>query len=161
MNRLCSPPREMDVTVTETEVLSELVQHKHDLLEQLRELSRRQAALVGSEDLEKLLNVLSMKQRLLDSLQQVEVRLHPFREQDPDRRQWNSPQDRERCRRVAERCEAILGEIILVERQSESELIARRDAAAARLQGLHQTTQAARAYRANDPTSVRLDLSSD
>jgi flagellar biosynthesis/type III secretory pathway chaperone len=146
----------------ETDLLAELISKKHHVLEQLRELSRRQSDLIGQGEMTKLLAVLSVKQKLLVDLQRLERRLDPFRDQEPASRRWRSPEHRERSRQIAERCETLLGEIMLIEKQCESELIQRRDEAAARLQGAHAAAQARSAYgQSLRRTSRQLDLTSD
>ncbi len=147
-------------TSTETDLLAELINQKHDVLVQMRDLSRQQSELIGRGEISQLLAVLSAKQTLLIQLQKLEKQLTPFRDQDPESRQWRSVQDRQRCRQVAERCETLLKEIMLVERQSETDLTYRRDQAAERLQGVHGAAQARRAYAgATSPVRSRLDVS--
>ena len=87
----------------ETDVLAELIGKKLAVLEQLRGLSRRQSGLIADGDIQRLLAVLSAKQTLLAELQKLQHRLEPFRKQEPEARQWRSPQDRERCRQLVER----------------------------------------------------------
>ncbi len=146
----------------ETDLLAELVQQKHDVLVELRELSRRQAEIIAGGDISKLLSVLAAKQALLSRLQQLEPRLEPFRQQDPEARIWRSEADRGQCRQVAERCEAMLKEIILFEKRGEADLITRRDAAAVKLQGTHSASEARHAYtQLGGAGSVGLDLTSE
>jgi flagellar biosynthesis/type III secretory pathway chaperone len=145
----------------ETEQLAELISDRHEVLVQLRELSRRQLDLIGEGDVDRLLVLLSAKQTLLGRLQKVDRRLDPFRRQDPESRRWRSPADRERTRQMAERCETLLGEIVLVEKQGESDLIRRRDEAATQLEGVHHASQARQAYGEAADAGGRLDLTSD
>lgn len=146
----------------ETDLLAELIGKKLAVLEQLRDLSRRQSDLIADGDIQRLLSVLSAKQTLLSELQKLQKHLEPFRQQDPETRTWRSPADRERCRQVAERCETMLGEIMLVEKQSESEMAKRRDDAVTQLHGVHSSANATRAYiQAPTPAPPSmLDLSS-
>lgn len=146
----------------ETELLAEFIGKKLALLEQLRDLSRRQTDLVSGDDMPRLLSVLSAKQKLLNELQKIQKRLEPFRTQDPATRQWRSQAERERCRQLVERGETLLGEIMLVEKQSETEMARRRDDAAERLQGFNSSADATRAY-IHSPGSPRstFDLSSE
>lgn len=146
----------------ETDLLAELIGKKLAVLEQLRDLSRRQSDLISDGDIERLLSVLSAKQTLLSELQKIQKELEPFRQQDPDARRWRSPAHRERCRQLAERSETLLGEIMLVERQSESEMVRRRDDAVARLHSVQSSADATRAYiQSPDPPPSMLDLSSE
>ncbi len=118
-------------------------------------MSRRQSDLIADGDIQRLLSVLSAKQTLLSELQKVQQRLEPFRQQDPESRTWRSLPDRQRCRTLVERCEALLGEIMMIEKQSESEMAQRRDAALSRLQESHSSAEATRAYIRAPVTAAR------
>lgn len=147
---------------TATDLMTDLIGRKHGVLEQLRDLSRRQSDLIADADMARLLSVLSAKQTLLAELQRIQQRLEPFRKQDPEQRKWRCPEDRQRCALLVQRCENLLGEIMLVEKQSEAELVHRRDAAVTRLEHSRSSAAAARAYLAPPPPQHRnLDLSSD
>jgi len=145
----------------ETDTLVELIAAKRDVLEKLRQLSRQQLDQIASNDLSKLMTVLAAKDTLLRELQRVESNLHPFRGQDPEGRRWRTAETRRRCQQMAERCESLLAEIVLFEKQGELELKQRRDDTAARLDVTHAAIEARRAYcaAANEPT--HLDLSSE
>ena len=145
----------------ETEVLASLIDKKYEVLSLLRQLARAQVDVVRDGDTTRLMKLLATKQTLLNQLQSVERQLDPFRSQDPVSRQWRSPEHRQQTRDMATRCESLLNEIMLVEKQCEGELVVRRDAAATRLQGFHSVTQAADAYTSNGPIHSQLDLSSD
>ena len=152
----------MDIQPTDTKTLAELIDAKHDILVQLRQLSRRQLELIGEGDMNRLLVLLSAKQTLLGQLQKIERRLDPFRNQAPESRRWTNPEQRQKTRQAAERCEALLGEIMMIEKQGESELVRRRDTAADQLQGVHTATHARGAYSARQADQGRrLDLSSE
>jgi flagellar biosynthesis/type III secretory pathway chaperone len=146
----------------ETDLLVELIGKKLAILEQLRDLSHRQSDLIADGEIQRLLSVLSAKQTLLAELQKLQHRLEPFRKQEPESRTWRSPQDRQRCRERVERCEALLSEIMLIEKRSESEMAQRRDVALARLEENHSSAEATRAYiRVPISHQGSLDLSSD
>lgn len=145
----------------ETEVLAGLIDNKYEVLSALRQLARAQVAIVRDGDMTRLMKLLATKQDLLHRLQQVERQIDPFRGQDPESRQWSSPRRRQQVRDMTTRCESLLNEIMLVEKQCEGELVVRRDAAATRLQGIHSVTQATDAYLSNGPAHCQLDLSSD
>lgn len=148
------------MTHQETDLLARLIDAKHGVLVQLRQLALRQQEWIAQGDMSRLMSLLAAKQQLLGQLQQVEQGIDPFRAQDPDRRPWRSPQDRNRCRDTAAKCEAMLAEIMDLERKSESELVQRRDLAAVRLQGLHQADRATQAYFAPlEPRGSQIDLS--
>ena len=130
-----------------TDVLAELIDAKLVLLQQLRELAAQQALVIEHGDISRIMNVLAVKQRLLNALEQLERRLDPFREEDPDQRVWKSPVHRQRTRETSERCDALLSEIVAVERECEVQLSFRRDHAADQLRSAHFTTHAAWAYQ--------------
>ena len=71
-------------------------------------------------------------------------------------------ESRRRCQAVAERCEALLAELMLIEKQSESNLRQRRDETAARLKGAESAGEARRAYAAAPaPARSQFDISSE
>jgi hypothetical protein len=142
-----------------TEILSERIEQKLALLVQLRDLGRRQAALIEEGDVTQLLKLLSAKQRLLGALQSLERELDPFRDDDPEARAWITSAHRQKCAENAAACEALLRSIVEQERQCEAQMKLRRDEAALRLDGAHSVAAAHRAYAADEfPAAGRLDL---
>jgi uncharacterized protein YicC (UPF0701 family) len=145
----------------ETDLLASFIGNKLAVLEQLRDLSRRQTEIVAQGDMPNLLQVLAVKQNLILELQAVEKRIDPFRDQDPDSRIWRSPEDRHRCRLVSQRCDAMLKEVMLIEKQCETALQQRRDECANRLQDLHRGSHAHAAYAdSHAHVAHQLDLTS-
>lgn len=145
----------------DTERLAELIDKKCEVLSHLRDLSRRQVELIAQGDMTKLLRLLAAKQQQLDQLQTVEQGLDPFRQDDPDQRLWHSAADRQRCRQVAEKCETLLKEIFVVERQCEADLAHRRDQVASQLQAAHSATEARSAYAPKaEPAPQAIDFTS-
>ncbi len=149
-------------TALETDLLATLISRKRDCLLQLRDLGPRQLALVREGNMTTLLDLLSAKQRLLWELQKLERQIDPFRGQDPADRRWPTPEARqETARRLAE-CEALLAQIARQDKQSEEELIRRRQQAAIQLHGVHAAHRARGAYLAPGcDVAGRLDLSSE
>ena len=146
---------------TDTDLLASLIDQKCDVLSGLRQLATRQAEIAAGGDMTKLMRLLAGKQSLLQSLQSIESQLDPFRAQDPEARQWRSPEHRQRARAVAAQCESLLGELVLMEKQCAGELSVRRDKIAGRLQGMHNVTHATDAYTQQTPSHSQLDLSSE
>jgi hypothetical protein len=144
---------------TPTEILSQRMQQKLELLGQLRELGLHQVALIDAGDMAQLLRLLAAKQRVLAALTSVERALDPFRGQDPEQRIWSSPDDRQRCAQMAADCEKLLAMIVERERHSQSQMSLRRDEVSARLDAARGTAEAQRAY-ANPPaySANQLDL---
>lgn len=151
----------MDIRL-DTDTLAQLIEEKLAVLQQLRELARRQATLIAAEDMTRLLAVLSAKQTLLTELQRLQQQLRPYQKQAPEQRQWSSSAQRTNCQQTFARCECLLEEIMLVERQSELELQQRRDVTARQLQAHHSAAHATRAYLETTPTTARrLDICSE
>jgi flagellar biosynthesis/type III secretory pathway chaperone len=147
------------MTALETDLLAELIGQKLDCLVQLRDMGEKQLGFVRADRITELLDVLSAKQRVLARLQRIEANRAPFRGQEPQKRRWRTPDQRQRCAQLLEQCETLLGEIVAREKQSEQELIRRRDDLAAQLQGMHLASEARGAYTAQlRPEVSRIDL---
>jgi hypothetical protein len=140
-----------------------LIDARLAVLVQLLALARRQAAVIGENDLTMLLTVLAGKQQLVTELQALDRQLAPYQRQQPQSRQWPSAAERTRCQQQAARCEAVLREILLIEKQAEDQMTQQRDAVAQRLATFAQSAQAARAYipSAPPPQTGMLDLTSE
>jgi hypothetical protein len=132
-----------------TERLAALVGSKRQILTQLREVGGRQTELVSSGDIGSLLKLLSAKQRLIADLQTVENELTPYYADDADRRSWSSPQARARCAVEAAECNALLEEIVRLEKLGAERITIRRDEVAEQLQQVHSAAQVRGAYEAN------------
>ncbi|MFH1921457.1 MAG: hypothetical protein ABIP48_16450 [Planctomycetota bacterium] len=146
----------------ETDLLAELVRGKLDCLGRLRDMGTKQLELVRADRIAELLDLLAAKHRVLVELQKIEKGLAPFRGQAPERRTWRTPEARRECARHLDACEAVLGEIVAQEKQSELELTRRRDRLSAQLQGVHLASQARGAYTAQSPRGVTsVDLISE
>lgn len=145
----------------ETDLLADLIARKHECLVELREMGRRQLELVRLGEIARLLDLLSAKQTAMAQLQWIQRALDPFRDQPPGARRWRTPEVRERCAAQLAQCETLLGEIVGQEKQSESELVQRRDEVAGRLEKAHAAREARGAYHAEPRAQGnRLDLTS-
>jgi hypothetical protein len=150
------------MSIFETDLLSDLIQRKRSCLAQLRGMGDKQFELARSGAITQLLELLAAKQHVLVRLQEVERQLDRFRGEDPERRQWRSPQKREQCAADQAECERLLAEIVIQEKRSEQELIRRRDEAAAQLSGAAWADQARGAYLAQPSGGpAQLDLVSE
>jgi hypothetical protein len=132
-----------------TETLSELIRRKHAVLLQLRDVGRRQMDLVNGGDVARLLTLLGAKQQLIAALQSLEHELAPYYTEDPDRRVWPSPEQRAECAHQAAACNALLEEIVALEKLGAEKMTIRRNEVAEQLQQAHAATQIASAYEAN------------
>jgi flagellar biosynthesis/type III secretory pathway chaperone len=115
---------------------------------QLREMGRRQAVLVTGGDIASLLGLLTAKQELIATLQTVERSLTPYYAEAPDERVWNSPQDRADCAQLVSECNALLEEIVQLEKAGAEKMADRRNEVAEQLQQVHSAAQVRGAYEA-------------
>jgi hypothetical protein len=132
-----------------TERLSDLIERKHRILVQLRELGRRQLDFVAGRDTASLIKLLAVKQSLIGSLQIVESELSPFVAEDPDRRVWKTSEARSRCADQASECNTILREIVSLEKQGVDQLTVHRNEIAVQLEHVHAAADVRSAYQAN------------
>ena len=154
--------RSSNMTLQDTDVLAQLIGQRHNCLSQLHALSRHQLELIDAGEISELLHVLSSKQQWLTTLAQIERGLDPFRGQRPEDRRWRSEADRQRCALLIAECDAMFRDVIMQEKQCESQLCVRRDEAATRLQGAHVAGAARGAYVADRGRPIgQLDLSSE
>lgn len=150
---------ETTTTLWETDLLLQLAARRQDLLEQLYTLGRRQLELIDQRDMTQLIHVLSAKHHVLADLMQVEKRIDPFRNQDPESRRWREAGLRRRCGEHVGEGDRLLCEIRGQEKVAEDLLRRHRDEAAARLRVAHSAAQTRLAYSAPAQASSRLDLS--
>lgn len=144
-----------------TDRLYDLIRAKRSCLRQLHEISRRQQDLIGTGDMPRLLDLLAVKQRMIDQLQRVERALDPFRAEPPEARRWRSEELRRQCAEEVRQCDQLLAELLAAEKRCEAELTRRRDEAAQRLQGVHRADHARQSYLEAPPDiSVHLDIRS-
>jgi|RhiMethySRZTD1v2_1073278.scaffolds.fasta_scaffold2019631_1 hypothetical protein len=136
----------------ETEQLAELIRRKHAVLVQLRDVGRRQADLVTVGEIGALLKLLAGKQHLIVALQQLESQLKPFYAQNPDSRLWNSPAERAQCAQLANECNALLEEVVSLEKQGAEQMDARKNEVASQLQRVHAAAHVRNAYQAQRRT---------
>ena len=147
---------------SDTDLLAELVARKRECLLKLRAMVGKQLELAAGGNVAALLDILASKQRVIVRLQDVEEALSPFRGQEPNQRRWRLPQVRERCAEQLAECETLLEQILAEEKQSETEMVHRRDETARQLQGAHQAGRARGAYTAESQSVPRqIDLSSN
>jgi hypothetical protein len=131
-----------------TEQLTKLIEAKHQVLTQLREIGRRQADLITTGDVAALLKLLAVKQQLISTLQSLERELTPHYTQDPEHRLWPSQEDRASCAHMASECNSILDEIVRLEKQGADQMTVRRNDVAEQLKQVHVASQVRSAYEA-------------
>lgn len=138
---------------SQTDRLARLIQLKHDLLAQLCALARRQVEVLASDEVDRLIAILAQKQPLLNQLQAVEKALDPFRREEAEQRVWPSKEARRACQVVADRANALLGEVLQLERQAEAAVAESRDRTSQELATATTALAARQAYVATPTTS--------
>jgi hypothetical protein len=131
-----------------TEQLAGLIAQKHEVLVQLRAVGVRQTDLVASGEVAALLKLLAAKQHLITRLQELERELKPYYAGDPDKRVWRSPDERARCAKQAGECNALLEEVVRLERLGAEKMNERKNEVAQQLHQVHAATHVRNAYQA-------------
>ena len=122
--------------------------------------SKQQRELIDTHDYTQLLTVLGKKQRILFRLDELKSRHPDFG------REWQTQRDsldsniRKKGETILSEIEAILGELLELEKESTTVISHRRDETKRQLEILTQGTQTHEAYRVNlaPVTSRHLDL---
>jgi hypothetical protein len=148
-NTTCRGHRPGPHDMHSTEQLAELIRRKHQVLMQLRDVGRRQTDLAASGNIASLLKLLAAKQQLIATLQTLEHDLKPYYTEDPERRVWKSPQDRADCAQQVIECNAMLEEIVRLEKLGAEKITVRRNEVAEQLQQVHSAAQVRGAYEAH------------
>ncbi len=128
--------------------LAELISNKRQILVQLREIGERQNDVVAGGDIGTLLKLLATKQQLISALQGLERELNPYYGEDPERRHWNSAEERARCAQQAAECNALLEHVVRLEKLGAEKLTLRRNEVAEQLQQVHTAAHVRSAYEA-------------
>ena len=131
-----------------TEQLAALISQKHEVLVQLRAVGVRQTGLVASGEVAALLKLLAAKQHHITRLQELERELKPYYAGDPDKRVWRSPDERAHCAKQASDCNALLEEIVQLEKLGADKMNERKNEVAQQLQQVHAATHVRNAYQA-------------
>ena len=144
--------------------LTQLIDQRFDTLQRLIELGRRQTEAIDAGHMTELMRLLSAKQPLLQQLSQVAESLRQAASDDPKTRQWDDPEDRNRCRRRQDECDRLHLELLAIEAECETKLTESRDSIQKQLQRVDAGRQATAGYAsapAGHSSGGRLDLSSD
>jgi hypothetical protein len=132
-----------------TELLAELMVKRRKCLTQLRDLGLRQAQLIAAGEISELLRLAGAKQQLIVALQAIERQLAPFQEQNPETREWSSPEARARCAADAEMCRKLINEVMTLEQDGERQMTVRRDQVAGQIRAAAAGGRVREAYQAN------------
>lgn len=154
---------ECDASDFSTARLAQLVHQKHTLILELHKLVIKQRQLIQAGELD-LLALLAVKQKVITALTQVDRRIDPFRQQDPEQRQWNSVADRQACRHSADQAEQLLREVMDIEQFCSQAVEKQQAETQEKLQGAVSARTVTQAYRQeyHSPSIHRqLDLTSE
>jgi flagellar biosynthesis/type III secretory pathway chaperone len=136
--------------------LSELISTKRAILAQLREIGQRQTELAASGDIGPLLSLLGAKQSLIATLQDLETALKPHYAEDPEKRAWRSADERAACAEQVAECNALLEDILRLEKMGAEKITARRNEVAQQLQQVHAASQVRSAYESQRRTPTKV-----
>ena len=126
--------------------LAALITAKQQVLEILVQLGQKQVATILAGDMSSLLKLLAGKQSVMSHLQGIEQAMAPFRDEDPEKRVWESPAHRTACQARADQCNVLLREAMRLEHTAEAEMIKRRDSTQASLASVQAAADARAAY---------------
>lgn len=147
-----------------TERLAQLVHQKATLVRELHKLVSKQQQMIREQEVD-LIPLLAVKQRVLEALNDVDRTMDPFRQQDPDQRQWLSVEARTHCRDEAEQCEALFRQVLMIENDCTLTLQKQQQKTREQLQGVALAGQASRAYQrsagAMGPPASHMDFVSE
>lgn len=147
-----------------TERLAHLVHQKSILVRELHKLVSKQQEMIRQQEID-LIPLLAVKQRVLETLGEVDRAMDPFRQQDPDSRYWKSTETRLACRQEADLCEDVFRQVLLMENECTLALQQQQQKNKEQLQGSVAAGQANRAYQQTQASATtpqyRLDLVSE
>lgn len=139
--------------------LADLVTQKYQCLAKIHDLSRRQMASVTSGDIEGLLDILAVKQRLLADLQALDRDAKDFDLHDLDGESMPG-EFREVISTMLTRCRAMLEEILHTETACAQILEQRKNEIGKQLAEFHDFVRARAAYQQRGGSTSELDLTS-
>ena len=137
-----------------TEKLYELMESKLRLLTELHSLAVEQSDLVSGQELSELMALLGRKQRLMDSLTEIQVDLVPYASEDPETRIWRSEECRRECQSVKMRCDRLVSELLVMENRAIDNMALQREVVASQLQQVTDATRLSRAYEASSGSEL-------
>lgn len=137
-----------------TDELARLIHDRHKTLSELRIVAARQFKVIEDQELSKLLELLAIKQGLINRLMECDRALDPFRQQTPEERVWASEDLRECCRLMIEESSQWLDDVKQLEAAAESLARDRKSEVSELVDTAANRAQAVSAYlNANKPAS--------
>ncbi len=129
-----------------TENLAKQIRRKRELLVQMLTVGLRQRELIQEGNITDLLRLLSAKQQLIDALVSTERELDTYRLEDPSQRDWTTPEARAACATDANDCQRLYDQIVLLEKEQETQLAERRDGIAEQLRAVQSAQLVRQSY---------------
>ncbi len=146
----CTGLQLRETQMADTKSLAMLIQRQWIALSGLHQLVLEQQNCLGSDRIEMLLSLIARKQPLVEELQDISLRLQAYRDQSPEHRVWESPQERARCQAQAKQCEELHSEIVRLEAGALELMEQQRSAIASQLQDCRDSSFATTAYATQD-----------
>ena len=140
-----------------TEKLYEVMESKLRLLTELHSLAIQQSDLVSGQELSELMSLLGRKQRLMDTLMEIQVDLVPYASEDPEERIWRSEERRRECQAVKTRCDRLVGELLVMENRAIDNMALQREVVASQLQQVTDASRLSRAYESSSGGEFQAD----
>ena len=148
--------------MTDTKHLTQLLEQKHEVLVQIHALAARQLDLADQGDASVMISLIAAKQGLIDGLMKIEQSLSPYREESPEERVWDSPDERARVAGVSQQCNELLQEVMALDRRGLERAQARQQQTKLQIDSAHQAASARNAYLTSQPASPsRIDMAFD
>lgn len=132
----------------DTKRLAELIKQRYELVKEIHLLTTAHSDMASAEEVSLTLGVLSRKEAMLDHLRQLHTQLAGFQTEEPDRRSWGCPEERQRCQQMASHSEDLLREIMELDQRNIAAMQQRREAIAAQLMYGQDSRSAEQAYTA-------------
>lgn len=136
--------------------VTELLRHQRTLYRKLRSLADRQKTLVVSDDAGALIELLAERQRLVDGLVQLNVKMAPYRENWTEFYQGLSEPQRVEVSELLEEVNASLGAILRDDARDTAMMTARRERMAQELGEIGGSRKAHAAYVSSGAVGANL-----
>jgi hypothetical protein len=125
---------------------SELIRIEEELLRRLLLVSQRQVEIVDMGNASVLLQFMMQRERLGDEFDRLEKQLAPHKGIPPEKRVWNSPEERQITESAVNRCEELMKEILANDEVSMTKMEALKDKAENDLRRVQLAKTSAPAY---------------
>ncbi len=143
-----------------SEQFLETFRNRRHFCQSLLDLSRQQAEWINKDDTMQLLTVLGQKQRVLEEMDQHKRASEKVYLDWQQRKDSLPPNQREDCEHLLAETEALIEQLLELERAGTESLIEKRDKTQRQLETVVQGSQVHAAYRDSMPvsTSRHLDI---